>query len=910
MRSTLGMAAAWATDPEAEVQCRTALTLARQFNGLPETARAMNCLGEAAYFAQDLEGALTYHREAERLWERIGNDRGLAQTLSFQGYANSDLSRFDLARSCYERARVLWTSLGDRREQALTLVADARLRARRGEYQEALNGFDAALARLQPMGDAVWEGGVLTGIGTVHADMGEMKSALGYWQRALDVFDRAGLRLISIDVLMSLGWADLASGDDGRALVRFTRALFLARELSNTRWQALALRGVGAVYLSRQRPGEAREHLLRSLDLQQALDDPRLGGETRADLGEVHNLLGDHACAAEQLREALALSRRAEDRVTEARARFGLAKAALGGHDLAGARRHVEQALTVVESLRTAVENRDLRASYFASVHEYHDLHLGVLMRLHRVRPLQSLAIEAFEASERARARSLVESLAEASVDLRAGVDPDLLRREQASREAFDDWARRRRRLAGASAGRADLAVMAAEYRALEDRYSQIQAEVRSRSPRYAALVRPQPLALKDVQARLLDADTLLLEYALGEDRSYLWAVTNTNHAAYELAPRAEIERAATRVHALLTARLTATGDSRERAQRVQQADAEYWPEARRLSEMLLAPVAKKMTRKRVLVVADGALQYLPFASLPMPGGGATPVPLLVAHEIVSLPSASVLAVLRRETAGRTVPPRTLVVLADPVFEPDDPRVRRLAAVEGRPRRRVTGPGEAADLTSGGQPGPRDTPPAGDETSDLPRLASTRLEADAIVAADPTGTSLRKVDFAASRAAAMSAELAGYRIVHFATHGVFDNENPGLSGVALSMFDEQGRPQDGFLRLHDIYGLNLPVELVVLSACNTALGRPVRGEGLVGVVRGFMYAGARRVLASLWKVDDEATGEMMGRFYREMLQRHHSPAAALREAQLSMWQQNRWRPPYYWAAFVLQGEWQ
>jgi CHAT domain-containing protein len=222
----------------------------------------------------------------------------------------------------------------------------------------------------------------------------------------------------------------------------------------------------------------------------------------------------------------------------------------------------------------------------------------------------------------------------------------------------------------------------------------------------------------------------------------------------------------------------------------------------------------------------------------------------------------------------------------------------------------VTGPGEAADLTSGGQPGPRDTPPAGDETSDLPRLASTRLEADAIVAADPTGTSLRKVDFAASRAAAMSAELAGYRIVHFATHGVFDNENPGLSGVALSMFDEQGRPQDGFLRLHDIYGLNLPVELVVLSACNTALGRPVRGEGLVGVVRGFMYAGARRVLASLWKVDDEATGEMMGRFYREMLQRHHSPAAALREAQLSMWQQNRWRPPYYWAAFVLQGEWQ
>jgi CHAT domain-containing protein len=155
----------------------------------------------------------------------------------------------------------------------------------------------------------------------------------------------------------------------------------------------------------------------------------------------------------------------------------------------------------------------------------------------------------------------------------------------------------------------------------------------------------------------------------------------------------------------------------------------------------------------------------------------------------------------------------------------------------------------------------------------------------------------------------MSPELAGYRIVHFATHGVFDNENPGLSGVALSMFDAGGRPQDGFLRLHDIYGLRLPVDLVVLSACDTALGKPLRGEGLVGVVRGFMHAGAARVVASLWKVDDDATGELMGRFYGEMLQNGRAPAAALRQAQIAMWQQDTWRAPYYWAAFVLQGEW-
>jgi len=189
-------------------------------------------------------------------------------------------------------------------------------------------------------------------------------------------------------------------------------------------------------------------------------------------------------------------------------------------------------------------------------------------------------------------------------------------------------------------------------------------------------------------------------------------------------------------------------------------------------------------------------------------------------------------------------------------------------------------------------------------------LASTRLEAEAIAAAAPPGLASRKLDFEASRATAMSDELAQYRIVHFATHGIVDNDNPGLSGVILSRFDEDGRPQDGFLRLHDIYTLRLPAELVVLSACNTALGRQVSGEGIVGIVRGFMYAGAKRVVASLWKVDDDATGEMMGRFYVEMLQRHRSPAAALRQAQLALWRQDRWRPPFYWAAFVVQGEWQ
>jgi len=189
-------------------------------------------------------------------------------------------------------------------------------------------------------------------------------------------------------------------------------------------------------------------------------------------------------------------------------------------------------------------------------------------------------------------------------------------------------------------------------------------------------------------------------------------------------------------------------------------------------------------------------------------------------------------------------------------------------------------------------------------------LAATRQEADAIVAAAGDKVTLKALDFDASRNTALGPELARYEIVHFATHGVFDNEDPGRSGIILSMFDGRGQAQDGFLRLRDIYGLQLSSQLVVLSACNTALGKPVRGEGLVGIVRGFMYAGAKRIVASHWKVDDEATGELMRLFYLEMLQKNRPAAAALREAQLTMLKQERWRAPFYWAAFVLQGEWQ
>jgi CHAT domain-containing protein/predicted negative regulator of RcsB-dependent stress response len=912
IRSDVGIAQSYAAATagvleEARGQCQRALAQAREAGGKREIAKALTCLGEVSYAFQDTGLSLENFREAETLFEALRDELGQAQIYLHQGHVYSDLGNLDQAEAYVDRAQALWTRLGNKREQAIAKVAKARLEERRGNYQAALNQFQEALNWLDSIGDTVWQGSSLAGIAWVYLEMGEAVLALRHWERALNLFDEAGLKIFTFDPLLHLGATYLASGDDTLALSRFERALALAEETGIERFQAWALRSIGVVQLVRRRADEARRFLVRASEIQQKVGDPVLDRKLRADLGEAHDLRKEYDVALKYLNEALAMSRTASDRVTEARALFGLARASFGSNDLDKARAHIERALAAAESLRTAVENRDLRASYVASVYAYHEFHVALLARLDNARPGEGFSAKAFEASERARARSLIESLTESGVDLRAGVDSELLRREQEAKLAFEKWEVQSRGTSHSATRKADAQRLATEYRDLEERYAQIQAEIKSRSPRYAALARPEPLTLKQIQQQVLDRDTVLLEYALGEERSYVWAVSDKAHRLHELPGRAAIEGAAQRVYERLVERLESNGNEREREASIRQADDEYWPEAARLSDMLIGPVAKEISGKRLLVVTDGMLQYVPFQALPVPGRSTPPVPMLVEHEIVNLPSASVLAVLRQEAQKRVQPSKVVAVFADPVFEADDPRLRA----------RV-GPGRSAmpdtvlAQTGVGTPTSQTLRSLGflrDGSWAVPRLAATRLEAAAIAATVPAGMAFEKTGFDANRATAQGPELAKYRIVHFATHGVFDNENPGLSGLILSLYDERGQPQDGFLRLHDIYNLKLPADLIVLSACNTALGKQVKGEGLMGMVRGFLYAGGQRVVASLWKVDDEATGELMKRFYVEMLQMNRSPAAALRAAQIAMWQQDRWSAPFYWAAFSMQGEW-
>jgi CHAT domain-containing protein len=256
----------------------------------------------------------------------------------------------------------------------------------------------------------------------------------------------------------------------------------------------------------------------------------------------------------------------------------------------------------------------------------------------------------------------------------------------------------------------------------------------------------------------------------------------------------------------------------------------------------------------------------------------------------VTAPSASVLAALRREATGRGTAAKSVAIFADPVFSADDARVRRELSM----------PVSFSEPIRSG---------AGFSGPEFLRLRFSRSEAYEIEKLAPPGSVLTALDFDASRETVLRTALSDYRVLHFATHSLLDSEHAELSGVVLSLVDRYGRPQNGFLRLYDIYNLRLGSDLVVLSACRTALGEEIKGEGLIGLTRAFLYAGARRVAATLWEIDDRTTAALMKRFYEGLLARNERPAEALRNAQVSLWKSKGWEAPYYWAAFTLQGEW-
>lgn len=784
----------------------------------------------------DLGKARSYYEESLRICQQTNDHWQRAATLNSLGYVYKNLGELHRALGFYDEALGLWRELADSREEANTRHNRGKCYRLLGRTTPALEDFHFALAIWENAGERQMTASALTGIAEVLTDTGNLDESYDQLSRAMELYgdNRRGRAL----VLVEMGEVYARKDERGSALKALRESLEIFREMGDRRGETAALTGLGRLT---------------------SADDPEK--------------------ALELFHEAAVLNGTLGIREIDAAILMGMAGAYRHWGKLEEARQSAERAIQLVEMLRGLPESSELRSSYFATKQSYYDFYIELLIEIAHRDSSVHYEMAALAASERSRARSLLDMLAGSGIDFR-WEDHGLVSREKELERQIESLYFQRTQLSRSGRSQGAVERVQAELRKLLDDLDQVRVKIRASDPVHAAFTQPEPLQATDIQSRVLDEDTLLLEYHLGEARSLLWVMATDSIETVELPGRNELEKSAEWVYQLLTV----PRDKQTRhSGRLQEA-------LRELSDELILPVANRLNKKRLLIVADGALQYVPFAALPVPSryDASEPAPLVADHEVVSMPSASALAVLRQRSPEPRKAPKGIAVVADPVFGPDDPRAP--------PSRPATG--EVTSRT-------RDAVNA----QLFARLPFSRLEAEYILAQADTEDNLLALGFDATGEIAASGSLADYRYVHFATHSVIDNELPELSSLVFSQIDSRGGARrDGFLRMHQVYQMSLQADLVTLSACRTATGKRIAGEGLVGWTQGFMYSGARRVLVSLWSVDDEATAELMAAFYRGLLSKGLPAAAALREAQNAVRSRPEWRSPYYWASFVLQGE--
>ena len=943
-----------------------ALQLWQSLGDIHMVGESILSLGVVNHRAGEYAKALAFYEKALPLFPQTPEGESSKAT-ALNNMAAAYLTLGETRRALENYLKSLELKKEEGRSRAITLDNIGAVYTRLGEYQLALDHHLRALASFRALARRRDEAAALNNLAWLWESIGDPEKSVEYMLQALPLVRNAGEKSREALYLSNAGYFHSLSGNNLQALEYANQSLEISRAINHRGVEAGSLTLLCKVYSSLGEYEKASDACNRALMISQHSGDRINKATTLTALSRVFERTGEKKKAAESREAALAIYREIGDPAGELTALHALGQLALDGGDLVSARSRIERAIEMAESLRVKAGSHQLRSTYMAGRQRIYESYVDLLMQMHGQEPGKGYERTALQFSERARARGLLDLLAESHARIRQGADPALLEKERDLLERLNAKDEAWKKLGNNERTKRQAESIANEINDLATRLQQVEAQIRSSSPRYAALTQPEPLAASEIQ-QALDENTVLLEYALGEKQSWLWAVTTDSFASFKLPPRAEIEAASRKIYGLLTARQPKPDLAEaERQKRVAESDAELRTESANLSRMLLEPIGAQLRRewksKRLAVVAAGALEYLPFAILPLPEiedgetkgrrDGETegrrergtedkhsrslhpsvspslrpsvspsvppslrPSVLLIAnHEVVNLPSASALALIRREAAGRQAASKTLAALADPVFETGDPRLaaaRKKASANG-----LMAGARSAESSSAASLAPSELARSarsflgGRSGRDgFGRLVFSNEEAGYITKLAPRNSMLKATGFAANRALVASGELSRYRIVHFATHGLINSEHPELSGLVLSLVDEHGKPQDGFLRMREIFNLRLPADLVVLSACQTALGREIKGEGLIGLTRGFMYAGAERVVASLWQVDDQATAQLMRYFYRGMLKEGLRPAAALRAAQLEMSRSSRWPEPYYWAGFVIQGEWQ
>jgi tetratricopeptide (TPR) repeat protein len=851
-----------------------------------ERALAERLLGSASINQGDFAAGTRQTELAVASFKETGDVYQQGIALRNLGLAYAESGEVEKALSITHSALDAAQAAGDEKLLALVHNDLAFMYNARGEFALAVDGYRQTLDTLRanpyPMAEAVaW-----INLGIAYGQLGDGDEALAAFAKGENVATTIDCWSCLAEIAVDRGDDLLDGGDPAAAETAYKRALEIAETHELVRQRAEALRGLGRCAMAASDWTRARTLLEKAREELHRTHGVVNESVVASMLGDLENRLGHLVEARADYDQALKLAQQADNQAWQAVAYASRARVAQQSGDLDGARRDIEQAIALIESERTRISAPDLRTSYFGTKRSYYALYVDILMQLDRAQPDHGFAASALIVAERARARQLQDQLAERAINIDQDVDPKLIAAERDAEDGLHALAYQLTQLGDDDPkGRSALLIRIDDAsRALDA----ARGRIRATNPRYADLKHPAVLTLAEIQHDLLDENASVIEYWLGDERSYLWVVSRESLRAFTLPSRATIDTNVTALREKLLAPATA-GTAMSIEQRVAAESAgigEVSTGATALAARILPGEARGLLHGSVVVVADGELQALPFAIFDDARAGSSQ------NAYVYLPSIGTLRGLRA-LARSSASPKRVAIIADPVFRADDARLR------GRVAKSEPESTDTLLLRAASDVG----------IANLPRLPHTRDEAEAIASLADRSASWIALDFAANRQATLGASWKDYGIAHFATHALLNARHPELSGIVLSLYSADGRAEDGFLRVSDIYNLHMPADLVVLSVCESAVGKSVGAEGAANLARAFFYAGARRVVASLWPVDDRASVAFMRAFYSALLERGLRPQDALGAAQREMQANPRWKAPYYWSGYVLQGDW-
>jgi len=857
----------------ADSSFRAALEEARALHDDMLATRALNDLGNAAQALGNFDDAESSYRAALAETRRLGLGKVEAQVLGNVAIVRHKQGDSKEALALYGEALDKATALGDRRQQAVSLANMGNLLEDVGDHSASLASLARALSIEEEMGERRRLSGILSGMGNAYRGIGDLDRAVELHRRALEVTRETGNRYGEGTALSQLANDFFEAGLLDSALASSRASLEVSRAIGSKEGMAGNLVDEGRALLAMRRHEDAERALAEGLAVASESGFRGMEAGARLGLGIAAAERGDEDAAAREFEEAGRLARLTAqvDLEAEVFRRWGAALAAAGRREEAIGK--CREALALLESERGRIRGAEERTLFFEGKRKVYEETVFLLAEIAASGGSAGAAAtrEAFEISERAHARGLLDLLAQGQAPALAGISPEIRAQEERLTAAL---ARAQRRLGAELSGREPDSAIVASYAARIDSVAEAFDALKERAlgenpVALAQLGLASPRDLAEIQRRVVPDGGLVIEYLVGDEKSVGFAITRDEARLFAIpAGRADL---AERVRAI---RGPFERPASQGAQNASALPSEDAAAARALFVLLLGPVRERIgADARLVIIPDGPLHYLPFETLRVEREGDAPR-YLVEDVVLSLaPSASVLVASRGRGAER--PPHVLLALGNP----------RLSEALPIP----------ASFARGGATRSLGPLPYAEEEA---RTVAALLGGDVAIGAE-------------AAEARVKTDGPLYRILHFSTHGLLDEERPLYSGVLLAP-DSLGR-DDGFLQVREVLALPLHADLVTLSGCETGLGRLANGEGVIGLTRAFLAAGTRSVVVSLWAVADRSTARLMEAFYRGLRETRGDVALALARAKRTLLDEGRRAgdlraSPFAWSPFVLVGE--